>query len=49
MGWAGHVARMRAVRDAYKVLVRKPEGQRPSGRHRRRCEDNSRMHLREIR
>jgi hypothetical protein len=25
MGWAGHVARMGERRDAYRVLVRKPE------------------------
>jgi hypothetical protein len=33
-------------RDAYKILVGKPEG---SGRPRRRWEDNIRMDLREIR
>ena len=32
----------------YKVLVGKPEGKRPLGRHRRRWEDNSRMDLREV-
>jgi hypothetical protein len=38
---------MRANRDAYKVLVVKPEGKRPLGRHRCRWE-NIKMDLREI-
>jgi hypothetical protein len=29
----GHVARMREKRNAYKILVGKPEGKRPLGRH----------------
>jgi hypothetical protein len=45
--WAGHVARMGVKRGAYKVLVGKPEGRRPLGRSRRRCEDNIKMDLRE--
>jgi hypothetical protein len=32
MRWAGHVARMREPRNAYRILVEKPEG-----RPRRRC------------
>ena len=32
--WAGHVARMRHSRNAYRVLVGKPEGKRPLGRPR---------------
>jgi hypothetical protein len=36
MGWAGHVARMGEVRDAYNILVGRPEGRRPLGRPRRR-------------
>jgi hypothetical protein len=32
----------------YTVLVGKPEGKRPLGRPRRRCEDGLRMGLREI-
>jgi hypothetical protein len=36
MRWAGHVARMRDSRDMYRVLMGKPEGQRPLGRPRRR-------------
>ena len=46
--WAGHVARMEQPRNAYTVLVRKPEGKRPLGRPRRRWEDNIRMDLREV-
>jgi hypothetical protein len=34
--WAGHVARMGEKRIAYRLLVGKPEGNRPLGRHRRR-------------
>jgi hypothetical protein len=34
--------------SAYRILVGKPEGKRPLGRHRRRWEDNIRMDLREI-
>ena len=29
MRWAGHVARMENRRGAYKVLVKKPEGNKP--------------------
>jgi hypothetical protein len=36
MRWAGHVARMREKRNAYRLLVGKPEGKRPLGRPRRR-------------
>jgi len=36
------------MRNAYKILVTKPEGKRPIGRSRRKCENNIRMHLREI-
>jgi hypothetical protein len=48
MRWAGHVARMGKGRDAYRVLVGRPEGKRPLGRPRRRWEDNIKMDLREI-
>jgi hypothetical protein len=40
MSWAGHVARMRAKNNAYKLLVGMPEGKRPLGRPRRRWVDN---------
>ncbi|KAJ4436977.1 hypothetical protein ANN_17109 [Periplaneta americana] len=46
--WAGHVARMGESRNAYKVLVGRPEGKRPLGRPRRRWEDNIKMDLREV-
>jgi hypothetical protein len=38
---------MGEMRNAYGVLVGKPEGKRPLGRPRRRGEDNIRMYLRE--
>jgi hypothetical protein len=47
MEWEGHVARMGEVRNAYKILVGKPEGTRPLGRPRRIWEDNIRMNLKE--
>jgi hypothetical protein len=37
-----------AKRNAYRILVGKPEGKRPLGRPIRRWEDNIRMDLREI-
>jgi hypothetical protein len=36
------------VRNAYKILVGRPEGSRPVGRIRRCWEDNIKMDLREI-
>jgi hypothetical protein len=47
MRQAGHVAWMEK-RSTYRLLVRKPEGQRPLGRQRRRWVDNIKMDLREI-
>jgi hypothetical protein len=35
-------------RNAYKILVVKPEGKRPLGRPRRRWENNIKIYLREI-
>jgi hypothetical protein len=35
-------------RKVYKILVGKPEGKRPLGRPRRRCEDGIRMDRMEI-
>jgi hypothetical protein len=46
--WAGYVVLVEEVRNAYKLLVRKPNGKKPLGRPRRRWEDNIRMDLREI-
>jgi hypothetical protein len=48
MRWAGHVARVGEKRNAYRILVGKPEGKRPLGRPRRRWVDNIKMDLREI-
>jgi hypothetical protein len=31
MGWTGHVAHMGEKRNAYRILVGKPEGKRPLG------------------
>ena len=48
MRWAGHVACMEQFRNAYRVLVGKPESKRTLGRPRRRWEDNIKMDLREV-
>jgi hypothetical protein len=48
MRWAGHVARVGETKDAYRILVGKPEGNRPLGRPRRRWVDNIKIDLREI-
>jgi hypothetical protein len=45
MRWAGYVARMGEKRNAYRLLVGKPEGRRPLGRPRHRWLDNIRMDL----
>jgi hypothetical protein len=34
MRWAGHVARTGEKRNAYRILVGKPEGKKPLGRPR---------------
>jgi hypothetical protein len=47
MRWAGHVTWMGEMRNAYRILVGKPEGKRPLGRPRRRWVDNIKMDLRE--
>jgi hypothetical protein len=43
----GACSRHGEVRNACKMLVRKPEGKRQLGRHRLRWEDNIRMDCRE--
>jgi hypothetical protein len=48
MRWAGHEARMEEKRNAYRLLVGKPEGRRPLGRPRRRWLHNIRMDLVEV-
>jgi hypothetical protein len=35
-------------RCAYRILVGRPEGRRPLGRHRRRWEDNIKMDFQEV-
>jgi hypothetical protein len=35
-------------RNAYRIMLGKPEGKRPLGRRRRRWVDNNKMDLREI-
>ena len=46
--WAGHVALMGDRRGVYRVLVGKPEGERPLGRPRCRWEDNIKMNIQEV-
>jgi hypothetical protein len=41
MKWVGHVARMGEMRNTYNILVRKPEGERPLERPRRRWESRA--------
>jgi hypothetical protein len=48
MRWAGHVARTGEKRNAYRLIVGKPEGKRPIGRPRCRWVDNIRMDLGEV-
>jgi hypothetical protein len=45
--WAGHVARIGEKRNACRILVGMPEGNRLLGRPRRRWVDNIKMHLRQ--
>jgi hypothetical protein len=48
MRWVGHVAYMGERRDAYRVLVGKPEGKRFLGRPMHRQEYNIKMYLQEV-
>jgi hypothetical protein len=48
MRWAGHVARMRENKNAYRLLVGMPGGRRSLGRPRRRWLENIRMDLVEV-
>jgi len=43
--WAVHVARMGEGRGVYKVLVGRPEGNRPLGGPRRSWEDNIKIEI----
>jgi hypothetical protein len=48
MRWTGHVACIGGIKNAYIILVRKPEGERPPGRHKHRWEDNIKKDVMEI-
>jgi hypothetical protein len=48
MRCAGHVARMGAKRNVYRILVGKPEGKRSLGKPRRKWVDNIKMDLRGV-
>jgi hypothetical protein len=48
MRWAVQVAQIGEKRNAYRLLVGKPEGKRPLGRPRLRWVDNIKMALAEI-
>jgi hypothetical protein len=45
---AGHLARMRAKRNIYRILVGKSEGRRPLERPRRRWVDNNKIDIIDI-
>jgi hypothetical protein len=47
MRWAGNVSRMGETRNAYRILVGKPEGKRLLGRPRRRWVDDIKTDLTE--
>jgi hypothetical protein len=48
MRWAEHVARLGEKRNAYRIVVGKPERKRPLRRPRRRWVDNIKMDVRDI-
>jgi hypothetical protein len=48
MRWAGHIARMGEKRNAYRLLVGKPEGKRPLGGPKHRRVDNIKLDLGEM-
>jgi hypothetical protein len=48
MRWAGNVARIGEKKNAYRILVGKPEGKRPLGRSRGRWVNDIKMYLRKI-
>lgn len=49
MGNAGHIARMGKVRHSWKVIDRKPVGNRPVCRPKRKGEDTIKVNLKERR
>jgi hypothetical protein len=48
MRWTGHVARIEAMRNAYKILTGKSESKRLLKVHRNRWENNIKMEFREM-
>jgi hypothetical protein len=48
MRWTGHVALLGDGEGVYRVLVGKPEGKRPLGRPRHRCENEIKMDHQEV-
>jgi hypothetical protein len=48
INWAGNIVRMGEMRNAFKVLVGKPERKRRIGTYRRMWKDNIKMELTEI-
>jgi hypothetical protein len=48
MQGVGHIAHIGEREGSYKVLVGKPEGKRPLGRHRHAWEDTMKMDLQEV-
>jgi hypothetical protein len=48
MRWAGNVTRIEETRNAYRILLGKPEGKRSLRRPRGRWVDNIKMNLTEI-
>jgi hypothetical protein len=46
--WAERLARMGLKKNAYRVLLGKPEGKRPQGRPKHGWADNIKISLREI-
>jgi hypothetical protein len=48
MRWAGHVSQMGENRNAYMILLAKPDGKRPLGRLRHRWVNDIKIDLREI-
>jgi hypothetical protein len=45
VSWAGHIAHLGERRGTDRILVGRPEGKRPLGRRRRKCEDNIKIDL----
>jgi hypothetical protein len=43
--WVGHVAHMEEMRNAHKILVLKPEGNKPLRKLGHKWEDNIRLDL----